>query len=213
MNKYLAQLADLQWLKVVGIGIAIVIAYYFLMFNDGTDLNTQIKAAQERREDAKKQLALTEKAMENANRFEKEVEATAKQFERIVEFMPPNIGAAELTAIINKQAQASGVKPRISPKGEEPQKDFYQVSRVELELEGTFPQILMFLSNISRVPKLLTFDEVEVKTPTDARSNVLTFKGTLLAYRYKNTPVASANKPGTPPTAPAPAAAAKSAGE
>ncbi len=184
MNKFLTQIAALEWPKVFGIGAALAVAYYFLLFDPGTSIEASIKAANDRLVAAKTQLAATERAMENANRFEKEVQATSKQFEKIIEFMPSTIGAAELTAIINKQAQASGVRPRITPKGEDPPQSFYQVSKVNLELDGTFAQIVTFLSNISRVPRLLTFDKVVIKQPSGARAEMLTFSGTMMGYRY-----------------------------
>ena len=187
MNKLMVQIAALDWPKVGAIGVALAVAYYFMMFDPGTAIEANIKAANDRLTVAKAQLAATERAMENANRFEKEMQATTKQFEKIVEFMPPTIGAAELTAIINKQAQASGVRPRISPRGEDAPQAFYQVSKVNLELDGTFAQIVTFLSNISRVPRLLTFDKVSIKQPSGTRSDPLTFTGTMLAYRYLKT--------------------------
>lgn len=182
MNKYIVQLAELDWLKVVGVGIALAAVYYFLMYDNGAALEANIKAANDRLATAKTQLQNTERAMENANRFEKEMQATSRQFEKITEFMPPTIGAAELTAIINQQAQASGVRPKIEPKGEDAPSGFYQTSRVDLQLEGTFAQIVTFLSYLSRVPRLLTFDHVELKQPEGG--GTLTFSGTLIAYRY-----------------------------
>ncbi len=194
MNKYFVQLADLDWVKVLGIGAALAVLYYFLLFDNGGNLESQIKTAKDQLASANTQLQQTQRAMEDANRFEKEVQATARQFEKITQYMPQTIGAAELTAIINQQAQASGVRPKIEPKGDDAPTGFYQTSKVELQLDGTFGQIVTFLSYLSRVPRLLTFDKVELKQPEGA--GLLTFSGTLVAYRYlKDAPDPNAAKP------------------
>jgi type IV pilus assembly protein PilO len=206
MNKYMAQLAALDWVKVLLIGLALAVGYYFLIFDDGTALQTSIKQAQERLAAAKLSLSQTEKAMENANRFEKEVQATAAQFAKITEYMPETLSVAELNTIISKNAQLSGVRPRINPKGEEPPQGFTQAVKMEIQLEGSFAQIETFLANVSRERRLLIFDNVEI-TPNSAGTfptslgASLTFKGSLSGYRYlKN----ASGPPDDPAPAPAP---------
>ncbi len=182
MNKYIVQLAELDWVKVIGIGLLLAVLYYFMLYDNGDALETRIKSAKDQVANAKTQLDRTEKAMNDANRFEKEVQATALQFDKITQFMPPNIGAAELTAIINQQAQASGVHPKIDPKGEDKPNGFYQTSRVNIQLEGTYAQVVTFLSYLSRVPRLMTFEQVRVTQASGVGAVV--FNGTLVAYRY-----------------------------
>lgn len=209
MNKYLAQLASLDWVKVLLIGVVLAAAYYFLMYDGGTTLETSIKQAQERLATAKTQLTQTEKAMENANRFEKEVQATAAQFMKITEYMPETLSVAELNTIISKNAVESGVHPRINPKGEDPAQGFTQTVKMDVQLEGSFAQIETFLSNVSRERRILIFDKVEI-TPNSAASFAtskgasLTFKGTLIGYRYLK---GAAEPPDVPGTTPVPAAA------
>jgi type IV pilus assembly protein PilO len=203
MNPQLAKLAELQWGKVVGIGVALAVAYYFLMFDNGSALEANIKAAQERTEIAKKTLAETEKAIADADRFGKEVQATQEQFEKIVRYMPMSLDAGEMTKMINEISQDVGVRPRIEPQKEEPAEGFTQAVRVNLQLEGNYAQIVTFLSKISQVQRLLVFDKVELipapeqhLSPSGGAS--LTLKGTLIGYRYlKDAPEpAAATTPG-----------------
>lgn len=203
MNPQLAKLAELQWGKVVGIGVALAAAYYFLMFDNGSTLEANIKAAQERTEAAKKTLAETEKAIADADRFGKEVQATQDQFEKIVRYMPMSLDAGEMTKMINEISQDVGVRPRIEPQKEEPPQGFTQAVRVNLQLEGNYAQIVTFLSKISQVQRLLVFDKVELTPAVDQRLTPgggasLTLKGTLIGYRYlKDAPEpAAATTPG-----------------
>jgi len=200
MNKYIIQLAELQWSKVIGIGVVLGVLYYFMLYDDGSSVQASIKAAKDQLAITNKQLSQTEKAIADANRFEKEVKSLTEQFQKITEFMPPTIGAAELSSIINQQAQAAGVHPKIEPKGEDKPNGFYQTSKVDLQIEGTYAQIVTFLSNLSRVPRLMTFDKVQLNQASGG--GPLVFSGTLIAYRYlKETPDAQGAKPGTAPAA------------
>jgi Tfp pilus assembly protein PilO len=208
VNQYIAKLAALEWPKILGIGVLMAGLYWALLYNDGSSVTEAINQANTRLQTANRQLAETEKALADANRFETEVQNLARQFEKIVDFMPATVTAADLTTIVNKQVQLAGVRAAsIKPKSEIVRVGFYETSRVELELEGSFAQIVTFLSYMSRVPRLLTFENTVVtqaQANKDNASSILTFKTTLVGYRYlKDAPVA---------TDPAAAAAAGTAG-
>ena len=211
MNKYLAQLADMAWGNVAIISVVAAVVYYFLMFDDGSSLKQQIEQGKVRLSEAKQQLAQTEKAMQDANRFEREVLETARQFESIVDYMPLSMSAADLHAIITKNASLAGVRvSRLEPKGPDTPNGFYQTTKMKMELEGTFAQIVSFLANLSRAPNLLTLEETELKTgkSTDGGPSLL-FNGVLVGYRYlKDADVANdtknAGKPGSKQPPPPP---------
>ena len=214
MNQYIAKIAALDWLKVVGVGLALAVGYYFLMYNDGTALSEGITAANTRLQTATRQLGETEKALSDAARFETEVTSLGRQFDKIVDFMPATVTSADLTTIINKQIQLAGVRAvSIKPSSEIQRVSFYETSRVDLELSGSFAQIVTFLSYMSRVPRLLTFEGTNLTLSQengDNSSSVLLFKTTLVGYRYlKDAPVAAPtpNPDGSMPAAPAPTGA------
>jgi Tfp pilus assembly protein PilO len=205
MNQYLSKLAALEWGKVVGIGVALAVAYWFFMFDNGSTIETSIKNAQERAEKAKKTLSETEKAIADADRFGREVQSTQDQFEKIVRFMPMSLDAGEMTKMINEISQDVGVRPRIEPQKDEPAQGFTQAVKVNLQLEGNYAQIVTFLSKISQMQRLLVFDKIELNpanaqrmTPNGGAS--LALKGTLIGYRYLKDaadPADGAAKPGT----------------
>ncbi len=219
MNPYLAKLAALEWTKVLGIGIVAAAVYYFVMFNDGTQLNEQIEQGKTRLETANRQLAETEKALADAERFEKEVQGLATQFEKITDFMPATVTAVDLTTIVNKQAQLAGVRiVKVEPDPVVKRVSFYEMTKVSLELEGTYAQIATFLSYISRIPRLLTFEGTSITMPGSAGSGPsemsngrLLFSSSMIGYRYlKDAPVEETPAPGAAaaaPPAPAPGGA------
>ncbi|MES2963592.1 MAG: type 4a pilus biogenesis protein PilO [Bdellovibrionota bacterium] len=207
MNKLIAQLSDLEWSKVIMLGLALAGAYYVLIFDSGESISGKITQQQQQLVEANTKLSQTMKAMQDANRFELEVKRIAQQFDQITNFMPMTIGPAELTQIVNQSAGLAGVRvSKIEPKGPDTRAGFYEASRVFVSISGNFAQILEFLEMLSRVPKLLTFDEVEVRSlkapgapPTEI--SPLAFEGLLVGYRYiKDAPYEEPKKagPGVP---------------
>lgn len=212
MNAYLAKLGAMEWGKVMGLGVVAAVVYYFLLFNDGTELNQQIEQAQARLETAKRQLGETEKALADADRFEKEIQSLARQFEKITDFMPATVTAVDLTTLVNKQAQLAGVRiVKIEPDPVVKRITFYEMTRVNLELEGTYAQVATFLSYISRVPRLLTFDSTTISVSAGSRApdgavstGRLVFASSMVGYRYlKDAPVDATPAAGGQPGAPA----------
>ncbi|MES2854642.1 MAG: type 4a pilus biogenesis protein PilO [Bdellovibrionota bacterium] len=205
MNRYLAQLADLQWLNVFIGGAVLAALYFFLMMDDGSSLKTEIEQGGIRLEEAKRQLAQTEKAMQDANRFEREVRETARQFESIVDYMPLTLSASDLHSTITKNASFAGVRvAKLEPKGQDVTAGFYQTTRMGMVLEGTFAQVVSFLANLSRAPNLLTLEDTLIKsTKSDDGIQRLTFEAVLVGYRYIKDAPADTTTP--PPAVAAPA--------
>lgn len=192
MNQNVQQLADMPWSKVIFVGLGCLAFYYFAFYDDGTSLKDARRQATQNLLEAEKQLKSTKEAIADADRFEREVKETAAQFEHIVNFMPEKMGSAELTTIISDQASRAGVRVmKTEPKNEASQTseggpNFYSTSKVQFHIEGNFTQIASFLSHISRVPKLMTFDKVEITAAEGGNLEApkLNFNGTLVGYRY-----------------------------
>ncbi len=192
MNKYLLQLADMPWSKVLVVGLVLGALYYFLVRDDGAWLQSNLEQSKQQLAEAEQQLKVTRKAMENADRFEQEVKAAKKQFERVTDFMPLKMSTADLTTLMSEKSSTAGVRllstspiPNQGSNADKPL--FFDAVRVAFKIEGAFSQILAFLSLISKDTRMLTFENTDLTTlqgsPVD--SPTLTFSGELVGYRYK----------------------------
>jgi Tfp pilus assembly protein PilO len=190
MNPTIAQLANLSWGKVfLGMLVAGGV-YWAALYDDGSTLQSQYAIASQELADAEKQLKKTKEAVANADKFEREVRDTIEQFTKIVEFMPERASTAEMVTLVTDLAAKSGAKlTKTEPRPGSEKADFYEMYRLNLALEGSFSQIVMFLSYLSRVPRLMTFDKVELTGERTGEQEVakLAFTGTLVNYRYTKT--------------------------
>jgi Tfp pilus assembly protein PilO len=64
-------------------------------------------------------------------------------------------------------------------------KGFYEELKMDVEFEGTFTNLMNFLSFISKVQRIITIRNVEIVTKEVVDGNsFLGVKGTFVSYRY-----------------------------
>lgn len=198
MEKFFLSLAEASWGRTLIAGFFAFGLYYMLAYNDGSALNSMINQANQELNEAETQLKATKDAVANADRFEREVKSIVDQFTHVVDFMPRKVSSAELTTIISELSNRSGAKLlKTEPRSNKDAATFYDTTRLAFTLEGSFSQIVMFLSQLSRVPKLMTFERTELFADdnADLEAPKLTFNAVLVGYSYigTKTPEKTAN--------------------
>jgi Tfp pilus assembly protein PilO len=186
-NQYILSLGEMSYAKVATWGLALCVVYFFTYFDDGASLVAQIAAANAELEKSQKNLAETKEAMADAERFEKVITQNKEQFKKVLEYLPSNMDANDLTRIISQQSQLTNSRvAKTEPSGLPEKKDFYEMIRLSFELQGTFSQVVAFLSAISKVQKLLTFEgiKIEMKEGADPENPSVRLSGVVVAYRY-----------------------------
>jgi Tfp pilus assembly protein PilO len=201
MDKYIIKFVELPWNRILAAGLVAAFVYWYLFFDSGATLRAEQEQAQQQHAELERLLKVTKDKIADADRFENEVRELVEQFNRATELMPAKMSTAELTTTVTEMVTRAGARLiQTEPKLGGPKGDFFETTGLAITVEGSFSQIAMFLSFLSRVPKLFTFDKVEVGTVTgsDAESPILTFRGVLLGYRYTEQAPALLAKPPTP---------------
>lgn len=180
------KLAALEWLKVIGIGL-IAAAVYYPFYDDGKARMEELAQLQGQVVQTEKEINSVKEALANADRFEREVKDTVDQFTRIVDFMPTKVTTSMLTATISETCTKAGLRLlKIEPKDGPERFDFYEATRVAFSIEGTFTQVVSFLSSLSRVPRMMNFEGLAlnaVEGSTDMAPR-LVVSGLLVGFRY-----------------------------
>lgn len=180
-------LANLEWKRAVVFGSLLGILYFLAFYDDGSLYRRNLEQIQGQIQQTEQQLKVTKEAFDNAARFEQEVKTAVDQFSTVTEYMPESMGPSEMMSIVTDLVGKTGlklVKTEPRPGGE--RAEFYEPVRMMVALEGSFSQVLMFLSHLSKVPKLITFEGAELATVanTDPEMPRLLFSGTIIGYRY-----------------------------
>ncbi len=214
MSTVTARLMNLSW-KIAGvISFLVAGAYYAMFFSDGSAKVQALATLKSQVKEADSALKATKKAVEEADKFERNVKELSEEFNRIVTIMPEKLSMAEMTAMASDTALKSSVRLlKTEPKSEVTKSDFYETIEFGFQIEGNFSQITTFLSQLSRVPRLMTMEKVELENSSDvaAETPKLSFKATIIGYRYlpeKEEKKADPREP-KPPGAPPPAASVR----
>jgi Tfp pilus assembly protein PilO len=188
MNQWILQLGDMPWARAFIFAVVAGMIYWFGVRDSGDAIVSQIQNAETTRNSAQATLNQMKKELEDATIFKAKVEDTARQFESILNFMPDDMTSAKLNEIVNEQVGLVGLRAKkVVPRGGKERKDFYETSRVQFELEGTFPQVLDLLSALSRVPRVMTFDSIQIKNSMSQSgdfSPTVNFNAVIVGYRY-----------------------------
>lgn len=190
MQQYILQFGELTWSKVVVGGLIALGLYWGLYYDDGQRLETELQQLTTRLTESERQLRETKAAMADAERFEKLVRQNEIRFEKVMEYLPQETNANELTRLVNQVSQVTGARVKATqPMNGPERKDFYEMTRIKVELEGSFSQVVLFLSSLSKIPKLLTFDNLEIKIAenalvTEGESPPVALVATMAGYRY-----------------------------
>jgi Tfp pilus assembly protein PilO len=199
MEKYILQLGDMTWSKVIIGGLIAAGAYWGLYYDDGSTLETAIQTLNSTYTESERQLRETKDAMADAEKFEKAVRQNEIQFEKVLEYLPQEINANELTRMVNTQAAEATTRVQMTKAIEVVEKkDFYEMTRLEFSLQGTFSGVVGFLSLISKIPRLLTFDKLQIKMLRSGEDiPSVELSGVLVGYRYLKEVDPAAAAPGT----------------
>ncbi len=191
MQQYILQLGEMTWSKVIVGGLIALGAYWGLYYDNGEKLETEIQQLTTRLAESERQLRETKEAMADAERFEKLVRQNEIQFEKVMEYLPQDTNSNELTRLVNQVSQLSGARVKeTQPMSVAERKDFYEMTRIKVDLQGSFSQVVLFLSSLSKVQKLLTFDNLEIKTLEEGavigegETPPVTLEATMVGYRY-----------------------------
>ena len=195
----LLQFADLNWQKVFGIAIGACVFYYFLLFDDGSMITAQINAANTELTSEQNLLTKTEEKMKDLEAFREELNSQEAQVREVLSYLPKQINTSELLAMIQERATQSGMRVQKTEIDDKATRvEFYESLKMRVEMTGTFVQVTSFLSLLSKLPRLVTVDEISLvmAEPSNVNSTKLKFNATLVGYRYVEEEAAKLNPGG-----------------
>jgi type IV pilus assembly protein PilO len=172
---------------VIG-GLLIGALYYSSYYDNGETIDTRILGAQAELDKARDTLAATEKVIGNRQQFEAEYNLVSDQFKAAIEYLPSTFNIQSLLRQIYNEARSAGIdlektvpQPPTGPVGDR----FYEELMIDVQLVGSFSQLTLFLSYVSRLQRIVNIKNIEIRFDRYVDTvPYLTLKGTLVSYRY-----------------------------
>jgi type IV pilus assembly protein PilO len=189
------QLKNITVGKSLLIGLALGAGYYFMMYNDGSAIEAQIGTVQQQIAAAESEVASVRKAIEDAERYQQTMSTLGSEMERVQKAMPSKLNTTDLMKVISTEAKAVGAEINQLSANEgyqtgspETEERYYDEVPVQVEITGTYGQVMLFLSNLTKLDKIVTAKKLELTIlqggVTKNRVPSISLKSTLQAYKY-----------------------------
>lgn len=190
MDELIERLKPIPMSYFVAGAVALAGLYYWMYFDSGSGIQGRIDSQTQEMEAVKKSLSDTEAVIGDKQKFEQEYNTVSDQFRAAIEYLPSSFNIQSLLKQIYNEARSAGIElektvPLPSTGAGGGSKQFYEELNIDVTLSGTYPQLTLFLSYISRLQRIVNIRNVEIKFEKLADSTpFLTMKGTLVSYRY-----------------------------
>jgi type IV pilus assembly protein PilO len=167
------------------IGLIACGIYYLLSGNPTELIDKQNNDLQTQTTNINQKIKEAEARLANKSKFQEEMERLSLTFKLALEYLPKDLEIEDILKKTSLEARAAGVElSGFTPK-ESGSKDFYEEKPVDIKLRGPYGQLVTFLANISKLPRIINVRDVEIGTPKYVDgSPIMEFRGTLVVYRY-----------------------------
>lgn len=171
------------------IGIVLGGLYYYSSMQNLESKDLIIENKKNELQGVEDSIAEAKKIAGDKVKFEEENAKISDQLKAALEFLPTQLNEQEILQKVSAEARSAGVNPTsIQPKKSQ-QKGFYEELQMEIEMEGSYTQLVLFLSFISKLQRIVNLRGLEMKVKEFAEDvPILKMKGTIVAYRYLEKP-------------------------
>lgn len=187
--------------KAFLIGVVLTVVYYFMWYNNGAVEEGQIATAQQEVQKSRAELEKIKQALVDAERYQKAMAELGAEMERVVKAIPAELNSLDLMKAISTEAKSVGAeinnlnaptssagRSRQSPA--EGATDFYEVVPIDVDITGTYNQLMLFLSNLTKLDKIITAQKLTMSISQRGSGAsvgsvpIINMKASLQAYRY-----------------------------
>lgn len=183
--KIFFDIARFKFIQILVFGAVFLGVYYFTLYDDGSFLNTQIEGVQNQINQSEGKVKEKEEELRNVREFEKEILAEEDVIKHFLNFIPESLTYTDLSALLIKSAKITGVNIELKRDEEtnvNTESSEYETLKIELTINGSFSQIMFFLSKLTSQRRILILKKInmQIHENRSIKANL-----SVLAYRYK----------------------------
>jgi len=187
------KLKQLDTAKALFIGLALGAAFYFLFYNDGSALKSAVEAAHAQIQQKTSEVESMKKTLVDAQKHKELSAKLGEELDQVIKAVPENFNSVELMKLVSTEAKSVGLNilsiSGAEGKATDPGNNFVPVN-VTVSFSGTFNQIMMFMSNLTKSGRIILTKNVSLTggSAVSSTAPMLGFSATLEAFRYQDKP-------------------------
>ena len=183
--KIIYDIVNFKLPQIVIFGAFFTGIFYFTSYNDGTNIKNDIKSIQTQVDQLKVQLRKKQDELVDVKNFKRDLLQEEETIKHLINFVPDSLTFTDISFLLIRAAKATGVNIDLKEdKIVRTQKDLdYSILEIQLKVNGSFSQILLFLSKLTEQKRMLIVKNIDMKINSSNRlieSDLL-----IVSYRYK----------------------------
>jgi type IV pilus assembly protein PilO len=174
--------------------VILALGYYFLW----TDAFTSLDTAKAKEDELRKVFLDKQAQAVNLEGYKQQMVEIEKTFGALLKQLPDKSQMDGLLTDINQAGLGRGLEFELFKPGQETQSEFYAEMPISIKVLGTYHDLGAFATDISKLSRIVTLNDISVTTGKEAKSNstdaVLVMEATAKTYRYLDADEIAAKK-------------------
>lgn len=187
-----AILNSMSLTKAAVVGMAIAGFYYMAAYDDGTGIEKDTQRFKSETAQLRGELLKMQAAISSARGLDEKVEGLNQTLKGITLYMPRDSNEYSLMKLLSSEAKAAGVNivgiRQAALRSTTETSPYWKEFPVDVELKGSFSQMLLFLSFLTRVNRMITVESFDFGGVNSGEAGtddlLLNFKARFYGYRY-----------------------------
>ncbi|MDI1360806.1 type 4a pilus biogenesis protein PilO [Methylotenera sp.] len=164
--------------------VILALGYYFLW----TDAFTSLDTAKAKEDELRKVFLDKQAQAVNLAGYKQQMVDIEKTFGALLKQLPDKSQMDGLLTDINQAGLGRGLEVELFKPGQETQAEFYAEMPISIKVLGTYHDLGAFATDISKLSRIVTLNDISVSTGKDVKSNnadaILVMEATARTYRY-----------------------------
>jgi len=180
------QLKQLGTKECAAIGIVLAVLYYFLVFDGGQIIQSQINTKVTEIQAQKDTLARIKKAIEDKRKFDQEAEEINTNIEAFLVYFPTALNENEFMKSISKAAEENtSTVLTLKPVAKAPEFPNYPEMAFEFEVEGIYTNIMKFIADLTQLKRAIDFQDMKLTVVAQEEFPRIKLSATIIAFGHK----------------------------
>lgn len=180
-------LSGLAHSRAALVSAILCLVYYLVGFDDGGKIKAQIAAKSSEKQKIETETAAIDRQIEELRVLKAAQDRDAARLESLLKFIPEKLTKVDLMRALSNEAKAVGVSlAGLKDTGAPKVGDLYEELSVNVDITGSFAQLMMFLANLTRLPNIVSVSQLEISyMATRGQDDVrLKMASTVVGYKY-----------------------------
>ena len=174
-----------QKIAALGMLIALLIGgHWYLVYGGQKEEKQKLERQREKLQD---ELYEKERIAKNFNKFKMKVARLELELKEREKNLPSDANMDQLLKTLNELSEQSDIQiSKFTPK-QQVKKGFYAEIPVQMELEGSYHEIVSFFDNVSKEDRIINISNITLKNP-EMRNNKVMLEAKCLARTFRSIP-------------------------